>query len=73
MAARFGDVCYWIALLIVVLVGGIAIYTTVQNAPVLNSLAFWAFGGGIPFAIGWFIRYIATGRTDISPAPTPTD
>jgi len=72
MVARFGDVCYWIGLIPAICFWGALIFRSWKPEFVEFWGAFLIFGG-IPFAIGWFIRYIATGRTDISPAPTPTD
>lgn len=71
MIKRFGDACYWIGmmpagLVCLVIIGDGGVSTT-------RAGVFLGLLGGIPFAIGWITRYVATGRTDISPAPTPTE
>ena len=44
-----------------------------KNETILVAMYVFSWVGGIPFAIGWVIRYVATGRTDLSSAPTKTD
>ena len=80
MARRFGDFCYLIGLLIAVPAGCVSIYgwfddwfygSNIETAAI--ALYMFAWFGGIPLVIGWFIRYIIIGRVDFSPAPTPTE
>ena len=77
MAKRIGDFFYRIGLLIAAGAGCVVIYGWFDgwyfgsNIEITGvALYIFAWIGGIPLAIGWFIRYITTGRLDISPAPT---